>query len=102
MPEQNIHNAYAFQCQHLIAEIFAHAANLAVQSLRQYDTEFTFTGCRNLARRSHGVQYRHACCHPLYKRRRQRLVHGHNILLLVMVPGTQNLVHDIAVIRQKQ
>lgn len=82
--------------------MLTHPSNLPVQSLRQNDTEFAFSGCFYLTRCRHGIQYRYAARHSFQERRCQRLVHRYDIFFFVMIPCTQYLIHDITVIGQKQ
>ena len=99
--QADIHDANPLELEDLIAQRLAHAANLAIEPLRQDDAEHIGGNLLDAARLGDGIQNRHAGCHALEKVRVDRLVDPHHIFLLVGVAGPQDLVDDVAVTGQK-
>lgn len=86
----------------MIPKIFAHAPDLAVQPLGKNNAESILPGTFYKAWPGHCIQYRHTARHPPDKAVVHRLVHCHQIFLLVMVSCAHDLIYQTAFICKKK
>ena len=86
---------------HLVAEERAHAADLAVQALRQHDAEGRGADAPHFARLGDRAEDAHAARHAVEKDLGHRPVDRDDVFLLVLVLAAQDLVDDVAVVGQQ-
>lgn len=99
--ELEVDDAHTLQARHVIAEIFAHAADLAVHAFRKNDVEDELAHAAYFAGFGRAVQNRHAAAHAVQKFIRHRLLDADYILFLMLVFAAQDLVDDIAVVSEQ-
>ena len=99
--QADIHDADALQLHDFIAEVFAHTADLPVESLGQDDVEHLGAELFDLAFVGHGPEYGDAVGHALDKLRVDGPVDSHHIFLFVVVFCAQDLVDDVPVAGQE-
>ena len=86
---------------HVVAEHFAHAADLPVETLSQNNPEVVLTHAADFARLGFGVKNAYPTGHAVQEGSSYRLVDGDEILFLVIVFRAQNFVDDVAVVGQQ-
>jgi hypothetical protein len=86
----------------MISEIFTHAADLPVQSLRQNDPEAVVPRFFHKAGTGYRIQNRNALAHLLYKQSIHRAVHRYLIFLLMAISGPHNLIHQFSLVCKKK
>ncbi|MNG83873.1 hypothetical protein D3C79_426050 [compost metagenome] len=78
--------------------MLTHTADLAVKPLHQHDTEHKGSFFLHLAFLGHRAQHRHSGTQTTDKIVGHRFINRDQIFFLVVVTGTQDLVHQIAVV----
>ena len=105
-----IHDTDALQLLHLIAEGCTHTTNLTIQSLCDHDMKLLLTKLRrtghvlpHLAWTGRRMQFLQldAIGEPVQEFLRARLIHRHDVFLLMVIPCTVDPIYEIALIRQK-
>ncbi|OEG06286.1 hypothetical protein BFG06_19090 [Aeromonas caviae] len=99
--EADVHDADALELGHLEAEVLAHAADLAVETLHQGDAKHEGRLSLHLALLGDGAEDGHPGRHAPDELVGHRLVHGHQVLFLVIVARPQDLVHQIPVVGEE-
>ncbi len=99
--QRDVHDAHARERDHPIAERLTHAADLAVASFDQDDAESIGRLPPNCAGQGRTSQYEHARRHAIQEFSVEWAVHTHHVLALVAVLGPQDLVDDVAVVREQ-
>jgi hypothetical protein len=97
----DVHDAHALQPSHRVIEVFAHAADLAIEPLGQHDAKRVAPDLRDLARIRHRAEDRHTRCHAVEEILRQRSIDRDDVFLFVLVLRAQHAVDDVAVVRQQ-
>ena len=105
-----VHDTDALQLLHLIAESCTHTTNLTIQSLCDHDMKLLLTKLRRTGhvlphltwagRRMQFLQL-DAIGERIQELLRARLIHGHDVFLLMVIPCTVDPIYEIALIRQK-
>lgn len=99
--ELHVHDARSFELDDTIPQKLAHAPNLAVETLGEYDIKGGVVDGHHRAGLSDGAQDGHPAAHFFEKIGGDGLIDGHDVLLFVLVARPQDLVDDIAVVGQK-
>ena len=94
----NVHDAFAVQRLHPVAEVLTHAANLPVEPLGKDDAKPPLAFLLDFTALGNRIENRYARTHLTQKIARYGLVYRHDVLLLVAVLHAQNPVDDIAVV----
>jgi hypothetical protein len=96
-----MHDPNALQASYGVAEVPAHSPDLPIEALRQHDPEDILADRHYLASPCNGAENGDTARHSLDECPGDRTVHGDEILLLVTVLGTQDAVHDVAVVGEQ-
>ena len=81
--------------------MFAHTTDLTVKPLNQRNTKHKRRFFLHLTFFGDGAENRHTGPHPTDKVISDRLIDRHQILFFVIVTGTQDFIHQVAVVGQK-
>lgn len=85
----------------MVPEHLAHAPDLPVQSLRQNNAKHAIIHAADPAGLGALAENAHAAGHAREESFRHRLVDGHDVFFFVIVLGTQDHIHDVAVVRKQ-
>src|SRR6187431_2812125 len=99
--EPDVHDADADETLHAPAERGAHAADLAIDSLRQHDAEAIRTGARHGGRLRLLGSDANAPTHHREEGVCDIGLDRHQVLLLVTALDAQDFVDDVAVVREE-
>jgi len=99
--QPHIDDAYALQAFDLVTEDLAHAADLTIEALGQNNPELVFAEAADLAGFGFGVENAHTASHSGDKVIGYRFVDRDEILLLVIVFRTQDVVDDVAIVGEQ-
>lgn len=99
--QADIHDTDALQLHDFIAEVFAHTADLSVESLGQDDVEYLRAELFDLAFVGHGPEYGDAVGHALDKLWVDGPVDCHHVFLFVVVFCAQDFVDDVPITGQE-
>ncbi|MPN50503.1 hypothetical protein SDC9_198130 [bioreactor metagenome] len=81
--------------------MFAHTTDLTVQPLNQRDAKHKRRFFLHLTFLGDGTEDWHTSPHTTDKVISDRLIYRHQILFFVIVTGTQDFIHQVAVVGQK-
>lgn len=95
--QPDVHDAHALEPRHLKAQVFAHAADLAVEALHQDDVEGMRAGFAQGGGQGDLPQDGHAGGHALQELGRDLLVDRDLVFLLMPALGAQDAVDDVPV-----
>lgn len=97
----DIHDAHPIQFCHFVIQEFTHPADLSIETLREHDPECVGSEGFHTAFFRHRAQDGNAIAHALNKFWSDGGFDSHDILLVVIVSCTQDLVDNVPVIGQE-
>jgi hypothetical protein len=97
----NVHDSHALQSLRPVSQRGAHAADLAIQPLSENHAKRHLIDAADLARLGQLTHDFHAACHHLQRKIGDWAIHRHDVLFFMIVFGTEDLVDDIAVVREE-
>ncbi len=97
----DVHDAHAFQFDDVISQILTHPAYLAVESLGEHDFKFELPRLSHVTLAGDRVQDGNSRCHGLDEGAVDGLVYFDIVLFFVVIGSAQDLVHDVAIVGEK-
>ena len=98
--DRDVHDPGSMQHDDPIAKRLAHPSDLPIPSLGQDNAETVTPDSTHSAGFRPAAENHHALRHVIQKGLIERTIHPHEILSLVSEFSTEDLVHDVAVVRQ--
>ena len=99
--EANIHDAHPLESEDLIAQVLAHPADLAVESLGKHDPEAMVIYAFDLTLARDRAHNWYTGRHAFDKRVGDGFVDAHDVFLFMVVARPQDLIDDVAVAGQQ-
>ena len=96
-----MHDPNTMQCEHPIPQDLAHAPDLSIAPLGEDNAEQGWTESFNPARFARTVENDDPLSHTVNERVIEWMIDGHLVFPLMPMFSSQNLVHDVPVVREQ-